>query len=164
MKTSLDYLPEHLQRILAGLDEKQLARAKRKIATKLRTEQRKRITRQENVDGSPYEPRRPRKPLREDVYNKKGLRNKKGRVKKMFAKIKQAKHMRITYPKNSISIGYVGLVGYVANIHQFGLTTPVGERKIPVKYPVRELLGISESDKEIVDDALFEYLDKLLDG
>lgn len=160
MRTELEYLPEHLQKIIDGLDDKQMARLRRAVAVKLRTEQRKRITRQENTDGSSYAPRRIRKPLRK--MQAKGLAQKKHRIKKMFHKIKQAQHMRIEYRDNSINIGYVGLLGYIANIHQYGLIHNVGKEKTPVRYPIRELLGLTDENIEMVDEEIMNYIEKLL--
>lgn len=98
--------------LLARLQPGERRTLARKIGTELRRSQSQRIGRQQAPDGSPYAPR------------KQQLRQKSGRVKraKMFVKLRQAKHFKVTASPNAVSVGFVGRVSRIARVHQEGLT------------------------------------------
>ena len=148
----LSYLPEHLGRIIDGLSDGQTLKLKKTLAQKLRKNQKKRITAQQNVDGSSYTPKKPQR-------KRKGQRVRK----KMMNTIKNAKHMKIEHSKEGFAVGYVGRMAQVAEVHQYGLTARVdAKRGTSAAYPVRELLGISDDDRQMIDEMVLEYLDGIL--
>ncbi|OLH88183.1 tail protein [Xanthomonas oryzae pv. oryzae] len=110
----------------------------RNIGTELRRSQSQRIGKQQAPDGTPYAPR------------KEQLRDKAGRVKlkKMFAKLRQAKYFKVSASPNEVSVGFMGRVSRIARVHQEGMTEQVRPGGPRVTYAKRRLLGISEHDKE----------------
>lgn len=123
----------------------------RNIAQALRKNQQARIARQENPDGTAFEPRKPRK-----EFGKK-----KGRIKRkaMFAKLRTAKHLKIKSNANEVSIGFTSSSAALAKIHQYGLmSSPSKTKDFKVRYAQRELLGFSQSDLDIIEDLVIEQL------
>lgn len=148
----LSYLTEHLGRIIDGLSDGQTLKLKKTLAQKLRNNQKNRITAQQNVDGSSYAPKKPQR-------KRKGQRVRK----KMMNTIKNAKHMKIEHSKEGFAVGYVGRMAQVAEVHQYGLTARVdAKRGTSAAYPVRELLGISDDDRQMIDEMVLEYIDGIL--
>ena len=148
----LAYLPEHLQRILDGLSDSEMNKLKRQIATKLRQSQSRRIAAQQNADGSSYAPRKVQQSLP-------GRRPKRVR-RKMMSKLKNISQMRIEHSGAGFSIAYNGRMAGIASVHQFGLTSTVSaKRGTQAVYPVRELLGISDDDKQMIDEMVLEFIE-----
>jgi len=134
--------------------------ARRKVAMDigraLRRSQQKRIAAQQEPDGSAFEPRKPRR--------KKGdrPRAKAGRVKRkakaMFAKLRTAKMMTIERDADGISIGWSKRVARIARVHQEGRSSQVAPGGVMYKYPVRQVLGLSQSDRDMIRDMLTDSL------
>lgn len=153
----LSYLPEHLQRIIDGLSDGELNKLKRQIATKLRQSQSKRIASQQNADGSSYAPRKVQQTLP-------GRRPKRVR-RMMMQKLKNISQMRIEHNSAGFSIAYGGRMAGIASVHQFGLTSIVSaKRGTSAVYPVRELLGISDEDRQMIDEMVLEFVESAFNG
>lgn len=123
----------------------------RNIGQALRKNQQARIARQENPDGTAFEPRKPRK-----EFGKK-----KGRIKRkaMFAKLRTARYFKIQSNANEVSIGFNGSSAMIAKVHQYGLmSSPSKTKDFKVRYAQRELLGFSQSDLDIIEDLVIEQL------
>lgn len=120
------------------------------IGQKLRQRQQARITRQQNPDGSAFEPRKQQK-----------LRKKTGRVKRkvMFAKLRTARFLKVRSNSNEITVGFSGNNAKIAEIHQYGLKGRVQrQREYKVQYAQRELLGFSDQDLEMIEKLVVEQL------
>lgn len=133
---------------LSPQSRRQLAR---NIGQALRKNQQARIARQENPDGTAFEPRKPRK-----EFGKK-----KGRIKRkaMFAKLRTARYFKIQSNANEVTVGFNGSSATIANVHQYGLTGTVDRTKnIKAQYAQRELLGFSQSDLDVIEDLILEQL------
>lgn len=123
----------------------------RNIGQALRKNQQARIARQENPDGTAFEPRKPRK-----EFGKK-----KGRIKRkaMFAKLRTARYFKIQSNANEVSVGFNGSSAMIAKVHQYGLmSSPSKTKDSKVRYAQRELLGFSQSDLDIIEDLVIEQL------
>lgn len=123
----------------------------RNIGKALRKNQQARIARQENPDGTAFEPRKPRK-----EFGKK-----KGRIKRkaMFAKLRTARYFKIQSNANEVSVGFNGSSSMIAKVHQYGLmSSPSKTKDFKVRYAQRELLGFSQSDLDIIEDLVIEQL------
>lgn len=121
------------------------------IGQALRKNQQARIARQENPDGTTFEPRKPRK-----EFGKK-----KGRIKRkaMFAKLRTARYFKIKSNANEVSVGFNGSSAMIAKVHQYGLmSSPSKTKDFKVRYAQRELLGFSQSDLDIIEDLVIEQL------
>ena len=123
----------------------------RNIGQALRKSQQARIARQQNPDGTAFEPRKPQK-----QFGKK-----KGRIKRkaMFAKLRTARYLKVRSNGNEVSVGFNGSSATIANVHQYGLQGTVYKNKgIKVQYAQRELLGFSKSDVELIENLIIEQL------
>ena len=123
----------------------------RNIGQALRKNQQARIARQENPDGTAFEPRKPRK-----EFGKK-----KGRIKRkaMFAKLRTARYFKIQSNANEVSVGFNGSSAMIAKVHQYGLmSSPSKTKDFKVRYAQRELLGFSQRDLDIIEDLFIEQL------
>ncbi|WP_032092066.1 phage virion morphogenesis protein [Necropsobacter rosorum] len=135
---------------LSPQSRRQLAR---NIGQALRKSQSARIARQQNPDGSAFEPRKPRK----------NFIQKQGRIKRkaMFAKLRTAKHLKVRSNGNEVSVGFNGSSAAIAAVHQYGLkSSPSKNKDFKVQYAQRELLGFSENDLEIIEDLIIEQLSR----
>ncbi|MHA3059490.1 phage virion morphogenesis protein [Acinetobacter sp. ANC 4636] len=146
----LEYLPEHLNGLLAALGDAERRKLAMSIARKIRASQSQRISRQQNPDGSAYIPR-------------KNLRKRKGKIKnKMFMKLKTAKFMKVESMPNGVSIGFDQRISKIARVHQEGLTDNLkyNGRTFKVRYAQRILLGFTNAEIEMAEDELLKYFDK----
>lgn len=139
--------------LLANMDPA----ARRKVAVdvgrQLRRSQQKRIAAQRNPDGSAYEPRKARR----DRAGQ--LRQKAGRIKRkaMFAKLRTARFLKVEATGDGVAIGFTGRAMRLARVHQDGETSSVARGK-RYTYPIRQLLGLTDADREMIRDALMEHL------
>ena len=123
----------------------------RNIGQALRKSQQARIARQQNPDGTAFEPRKPQK-----QFGKK-----KGRIKRKatFAKLRTAKYLKVRSNGNEVAVGFTESSSIIANIHQYGLIGTVNKKYgLKVRYAQRELLGFSESDVELIENLIIEQL------
>lgn len=134
--------------LLAKLEPGARRQLNQEIGRELRRSQQQRIAAQRNPDGSAYAARKPRQ-----------LRNKAGRIKRqMFAKLRQAKHLKVQSTPDSIAIGFMGRVARIARIHQYGLRDRPERGQADVQYDRRELLGFTDADLELIRDHLLAHL------
>lgn len=144
----LEALETWLSPLLQKLDGRGRAQLARKAAQQLRRSQQQRIRAQVNLDGSPFEARKPR-----------DLRAKKGRIKRrMFEKLKMARYLKAKGSPQQAVIGFAGRVSRIARVHQYGLKDRAERGAPEVRYARRELLGITESDLEVIRGLIIEEL------
>jgi phage virion morphogenesis protein len=140
-----DAIEARLSALIATLEPSERRALTKDIARRLRESQAKRIAAQQNPDGSAYEPRKPR------------LRKKKGALRKtMFAKLRTAKYLKVEATPDSAAVAFAGNAQRIARVHQFGLRDKVG--RFSVKYPVRELLGFTDAEVELVQSSVMDHL------
>lgn len=140
-----------LTALIANLSPQARRQLGRKIGQALRKSQSSRIARQQNPDGSAFEPRKPRK-----EFGKK-----KGRIKRkaMFAKLRTTRHLKVRSNGNEVSVGFNGSSAAIAAVHQYGLSaSPSKNKDFKVQYAQRELLGFTEEDIEMIEDLIIEKL------
>jgi phage virion morphogenesis protein len=146
MSDNLNALEDWAGALLAKLQPTERRKLNQTIARELRRSQQQRIAAQQNPDGSAYAPRKPRKNLR-----------RQGRIK-MFAKLRQAKHLKLQSDADSIAVGFLGNSARIARVHQLGLADRP-ERKGPeIRYARRELLGFTEAELDMIRDRLLHHL------
>lgn len=146
---------EEVQAKLSALINNLSPQARRQLARNiglaLRKNQQARIARQENPDGTAFEPRKPRK-----EFGKK-----KGRIKRkaMFVKLRTARYFKIQSNANEVSVGFNGSSAMIAKVHQYGLmSSPSKTKDFKVQYAQRELLGFSQSDLDVIEDLILAQL------
>lgn len=150
MTADLSALEDWAGTLLARLTATERRKLNQDIARELRKSQQQRIAEQRNPDGSAYAPRKPRK----------NLRGKQGHLKrrKMFLKLRQAKHLKLQSSSDAIAIGFTARASRLARVHQYGLRDRPARGQGDVQYERRELLGLSDADLEMIRDRLLEHL------
>jgi phage virion morphogenesis protein len=119
------------------------------MARKLRDSQASRIRSNIQPDGSPMTPRKPQPKL------KKG----RGRLRrKMFFKISSKTWLKASANEHQAVVEFVGTANRLATIHHNGLKDRIKGREI--SYPMRELLGITEQERDQLETTLLTHLTK----
>ncbi|MBD4059506.1 phage virion morphogenesis protein [Xanthomonas citri pv. citri] len=131
--------------LLARLQEGERRTLARKIGTELRRSQSQRIGKQQAPDGTRYAPRK---------------RQKAGRIKsaKMFAKLRQARFLKVCASPNAVSVGFVGRVSRIARVHQEGLTERVRPNGPRTRFSKREILGLTREDRQLISRSLLSHI------
>lgn len=144
--SDLERLQQTLQSLVSNLSTDKRAQVMRKIAEDLRLSNRKRIQEQKNPDGSKFARRKSKK------------RDKNGRIKrKMFSKIRTNKYLKTKHNANEAEIEFSSAVTNIAEVHHFGLRDKITNR-ISVQYEKRELLGITDTERNNMIDLFLEHL------
>lgn len=137
---------DKLAALIASLSPASRRKMAAEIAKQLRASQQQRIKRQQAPDGTPYASRR------------QPVRGKKGRVKRaMFAKLRTNRYMKAKGSNDDAVVEFVGRVQRIARVHQDGLKDRPTRYSKEVRYNVRELLGFSEADRQIVEDVVISH-------
>lgn len=152
MSNDLSRLETWAAPLLAKLSTAERRKLNQSIARDLRRSQQQRIRRQQNPDGTPYEP-----------HKKQTQRSKAGRIKRraMFSKLQQARRLRLLSTADNISIAFLGRTARIARTHHYGLRDRPAQNQQPVQYSRRELLGFSSADLKLIEDKLIERLGNL---
>lgn len=146
--SELNPFENRLAALIAALSPAGRRNLSAEIAKTLRQQQQQRIKAQRAPDGTPYEERRPQT-----------IRGKKGRVKReMFAKLRTSRYMKAVADESAAAVEFTGKVQRIARVHQYGLRDKPGQNSQAVLYPVRPLLGFSESDRQIIETAIIHHL------
>lgn len=146
MTDNLNAVEDWAGALLKRLKPTERRKLSQTIARELRRSQQQRIAAQQNPDGSAYAPRQPRKNLRRS-----------GGIK-MFAKLRQARHLKLQSDADSIAVGFLGNSARIARVHQEGLEDSVERGGPKVRYARRELLGFTEAELEMLRDRLLQHL------
>lgn len=150
--TELHQLSAHLESIIYQLNEQQRRQLASKIGQEIRKNQKKRIGKQQNPDGSAYIPR-------------KRLRSRSGKLRgKMFKKLGTAKYLKLSKTPEGVEIGFQDYIGRIARIHQDGLVDSVytSKGKIRIRYAQRVLLGFTQQDFDLTEEMVFKYIENIL--
>lgn len=134
--------------LLQRLEPAGRARLARRIAQDLQRAQSERIGQQRAPDGSQYARRKNQK------------RQKGGRIRrrKMFARLRQSKHLKARGNASEASVFFIRRAAAIARVHQEGLVDQVRRGGPRVRYERRELLGFADVDKQRVVDTLLNHL------
>lgn len=144
---NLHKVDEWLTALLANLEPATRQRMMRQLAQELRRNQQNNIRLQRNPDGSGYEPRRVT------------ARTKKGRIKRqMFSKLRTAKYLKTAASADSASVQFDRQVQRIARVHHYGLRDRVSRKGPQVRYAKRQLLGIYDTEFEIIKEKIISFL------
>jgi phage virion morphogenesis protein len=151
MADDIDELEHRLGELLANVAPEARVRIAHQLGRALRRSQANRIRANRDPDGKPFEPRKPRK----------RLRDKSGRIKRrvkagpMFRKLGQAKALQWIASPDGVEVGFGGgAVQRIVRVHQFGLRDRVARRPgaPDALYPARRLLGLTTEERsELLD-------------
>lgn len=146
--SELQLVNDRLSALINSLSPSARKEMARKIAKKLRASQQQNIKRQQAPDGTPFKPRKTQP-----------VRNKKGRVKReMFAKLRTAKYMKAQGLSDEAVIAFTGRVQRMARVHHYGLRDRPSRNGKEVQYEARPLLGINESDLQMIEQEILTQL------
>jgi len=155
--SDLDALDRELERMLAAVAPGKRRATAVRIARALRQSQAARIAAQQNPDGSAFAPRRPR-----EVVSRSGELKRQARARKMFAKIRRARHLRTRTSADEARVGFLdATVARIAGVHQHGLRDRVSRRPgaPEVTYPERRLIGFIQAEIAMVMDEVASTFD-----
>lgn len=150
----LEALEEWAGSALARLQPAERRKVAMDVGRELRRNQQRRIAAQRNPDGSAYAPRKPR------VVEGRPLREKRDRIKRqaMFMKLRTARMLKVETDNAGIVIGFAGRVARIARVHQEGQESEVDPGRNKYQYPIRQLLGLDQTDRELIKDKLLAHL------
>jgi len=152
MNNDLTAFEEWAGALLSKLGPGQRRVLGRQVAIELRRSQAQRIAQQRAPDGSSFVPRK----------NRKEFRGKAGRIKRqkaaMFNKLRTTAYLQTRVDENQISVGFFGRVARLTHVHQEGLADRVAPTGPKYTYPVRSLLGFSQSDYALIREVLLKQL------
>ncbi|WP_447837523.1 phage virion morphogenesis protein [Aeromonas salmonicida] len=132
--------------LLASMEPAARRQLAGEMARTVRASQAKRIRANLQPDGSPMAPRKPQPKL------KKG----RGRLRrKMFFKISNTTWLKARASEQQAVVEFVGTANRLATIHQYGLKDHIKGREI--RYPARELLGITTQEVEQLEERLLTH-------
>lgn len=150
MSDQLDDLSAWLTPLINRLQPTERSQLARTIAQQLRRSQQQRIIAQRNPDGTAYAPRKERT-----------LRGKVGRIKrkaKMFTKLRTARYIQARGNAAEATVSFAGRITRIARVHQYGLRDRAEKGAPDVQYPQRELLGLSDAERDFIRDQLLHHL------
>lgn len=150
MKDELQQIDSWAFALLAKWQPVKQRQLMREIGNALRRSQQQRMAAQQNPDGTPFTPRKPR-------ANR--LREKGKRIQRraMFAKLRTARWLKVENDSHQLSIGFTGPVARLAQVHQEGKVDQVAPGGPRYHYPARVLLGLTQEDKEMIRDKLLTH-------
>lgn len=76
----------------------------------------------------------------------------------MFAKLRQAKYLKVMATDAAVAVGFTGRVARIARVHQDGRMDAVRPGGPRVRHEQRVLLGFAAADRELVRELLLEHL------
>lgn len=148
----LDAVEPWLAGVMAKLKPAERLRLTRRIGQMLRRVNAERIRANVQPDGTTMEARKPRRDKRGRIRGRKG---------KMFPKIGLARNMRVSARPDEVEISFSPLVAGAAKVHHYGLVDRVEKRNgaPKIRYPIRQLLGITPADREAIMDEVTKWID-----
>lgn len=135
--------------LLAAMEPAARRQLAGEMARQLRDSQAKRIRANIQPDGNPMAPRKPQPKLKKN----------RGRLRrKMFFKISSPTWLKARANEHQALVEFAGTANRLATIHQYGLKDRIKGREI--SYPARELLGITEQERDQLETTLLAHLTK----
>lgn len=135
--------------LLASMEPAARSQLAGEMARTLRASQAQRIRANRQPDGNPMAPRKPQPKLKHG----------RGRLRrKMFFKISSPTWLKARASEQQAVVEFVGTANRLATIHQYGLKDRIKGREI--RYPARELLGITHQEVERLEELLLAHLTK----
>lgn len=133
--------------LLASMEPAARRQLTGEMARALRASQTKRIRANIQPDGGPMTPRKPLKKL----AKKRGTTR-----RKMFQRLVSPRWLKATNTEHQALVEFVGSANRLATIHQYGLKDRIKGREI--RYPARELLGITAQELDQLETTLLAHL------
>ena len=135
-----------LEALYANLGAGQRRQLMRGVITDVRREQLKRIAAQRDPDGARFAPR------------SQGQKRKDQATGPMFKRLRLIKHTVVRASESEGVMGFKSRAERIASVHQHGEMDAPRKGWRPVRYPVRQLLGVSSDTERVVWEALERHL------
>lgn len=135
-----------LEALYRALSAPQRRKLMRSVITAVRREQLKRIASQRNPDGSAFAPRSTAQNRRDQ------------KTGPLFQRLRLIRHTVMQYGENTAAVGFKSRAERIAAVHQYGGMDAPRPGWRPVRYPVRQLLGVSDQTERVVMDAIEKHL------
>ena len=132
-------LTDWLQRIETQLDDGQKQALMRRITTRLRQQWSQRISSQVDPSGAGFIPRKA-----------KGRKFRGKRVKTGAMFTKTPRLLKTAYSTSHAEIGFAGRMAAIMAVHQYGQVARPSPTVRPVQYAVRETVGFSSEDEQLI--------------
>ena len=139
-------LTDWLQRIDTQLDDGQKQALMRRIATRLRQQWSQRIRSQVDPSGAGFIPRKA-----------KGRKFRSKRVKTGAMFTKTPRLLKTAYSANHAEIGFAGRMAAIMAVHQYGQVARPSPTVRPVQYAVRETVGFSAEDEQLIIEEFEQF-------
>ena len=147
--SDFDDLHDRLGALLEAMSPASRRELAKKIAKDLRDSTQQRIRRQENPDGSRFDPRRPQ-PVRA------GARRIRNRA--MFRRIARAKWLKQQSTATAATVGFTNGVARIARVHQEGRRDRVRRGGPMAQYAERQLLGFTAENLARINETITNHL------
>lgn len=143
MSDNFAELAPWLERIAQQLNDGQKRTLNRRLSTKLRANLKRRLAAQTDPDGRRFTPRK---------------RNQIGSIRSgaMFKRL--PKMIKTAYSSSHAEVGFSGRTAEVMAVHQYGKTIKPSANARATRYAIRETVGWSDDDKQIIIDEIKEFL------
>lgn len=76
----------------------------------------------------------------------------------MFQKLRTASFLKVQGDGNAMSVGFTGRIARIARVHQYGLKDRAERGAPDVRYEQRGILGLTDTDLDLIRDQLLEHL------
>ncbi len=132
-------LTDWLQRIDTQLDDGQKQALMRRITTRLKQQWSQRIRSQVDPSGAGFIPRKA-----------KGRKFRGKRVKTGAMFTRASRMLKTAYSTHHAEIGFAGRMAQIMAVHQYGQVARPSPTVRPVQYAVRETVGFSSEDEQLI--------------
>ena len=143
MSDNFDELEPWLERIEQQLDANSKRKLNRRLATKLSTQLKRRIRDQKDPSGRRFAPRK---------------RDRPGSLRRGALFKRLPKMIKTAYSASHAEVGFAGRTADVMKVHQYGQTIRPSPNAKPTRYAVRETVGWSDEDKQLILREIREFL------
>ncbi|EMO4627631.1 phage virion morphogenesis protein [Enterobacter kobei] len=89
--------------------------------------------------------------------NTKSIRRTAAKELPMFQRLRSYRFLKMRADAGGAAVGFDGVAARIARVHQFGLRDQVGPGAF-AKYPVRELLGFTAGDEQMITEQVVNSL------
>lgn len=156
MSHTLNDLAQWLQPLVQALEPAQCRTLAASIAKELRRQTQASMRAQTAPDGTPWQPRKPRRILRDNAA---AARQRKG---PMMARLRRTQNLPISATASEATLAFASRVARIADVHHHGLKDAVSIGGPEHVYAQRTLLGISDEGAQRIREQVLNHLQNAL--
>ena len=76
----------------------------------------------------------------------------------MLSKLRTTRYLKTEHCTDQAIIAFNDQVGRTARVHQYGLSDQICKAGPKAQYPVRQLIGFSDTDLTLIEEAILSHL------